>query len=52
VLATPQHARFARCIVQDLADVLGAPAVPLPEGGEHPLLGRGNAGPARILRNL
>jgi hypothetical protein len=52
VLGSPRHCRFARTLVNDLAEVLGAPAVPLPPGEEHPLLTRSGATAARVLRNV
>jgi hypothetical protein len=52
MLAAPSHARFARCIVQDLAEALGPPAIALPDGDEHPLLATGSAGLQRVLRNV
>lgn len=51
VLATPTHARFARSLIQDLAAVLGEPAIELPKGDEHPLL-VGASGSPRVLRNV
>ncbi len=51
-LATPDRLRFARSIVDDLAEALGEPAVLLPKGDGHPLFGPGTAGPARVLRNV
>lgn len=52
VLAQQAFCRFARALVQDLADVLGAPSVSIGPGEEHPLVSRFAPRQAPLLRNL
>ncbi|HZF54117.1 MAG TPA: hypothetical protein VE093_35975 [Polyangiaceae bacterium] len=52
LLSNPSGCTWARALVQDLAEALGSPVTPFPEGSEQPLVSRAAATSPRVLRNV